>query len=495
MEKPLKKQRHPAHPRRVLSLVLLAVALAAGSVFFYAASNSAGKIPQVPDAFTYRTLSVRGAEEVTRIAVTLREGDGYVLLAENGRLSVSGWPEFVMDGGQEKALLDACTILAVEDTVSESGEEWEPHKADFGLNPPAVTVEVAYTDGGTATFSLGAKAPHRNWYYYTLEGNPGLYLASADLIDLFGQDLTAFHHVDQPVIHRQRIDRVTIQNGSGKVEAAWELKTDITDPDALSAWRMTEPYAYPCDTSAMETLVSAMEKLYLARFVSRATEEAKAQYGFVPPRRMITVHQATGEIASIGDSGTYEITPYPESTLVLTIGTAGDDYVDYVEADGTIYLVSSISQPLLNSLVPEKTLLLQPAAIPLDTIQSVAVEKDGVRREYVLRRVEQLLPNNELATDEQGNVLFDTFVDLGGKEASISDFEAAITALQAVTVSGRLPENFSSGENPFVRLVFTLMDGRTRTLESVPFDALHDALGVDGTFLYYLPKGALEKGL
>ena len=495
MEKPLKKQRKPARPRRVLSVALLFAALAAGVVFFYLASNNAGKAPQVPDAFTYRTLSVRGVEEVARIAVTRREGDGYVLLAENGRLIVSNWPEFVMDEGKQKALLDAAAILAVEDTVSESREEWEPHKADFGLNPPAITVEVTYLDGKTAAFSLGDKAPHNNWYYYTLEGDPGLYLASADLIDLFGQDLTAFHHVDQPVIHRQRIDRITIENGSGAAEAVWELKTDITAPDALSAWRMTVPYAYPCDASAMETLVSAMEKLYLGRFVSKATEEAKAQYGFAPPRRVITLHQAAGEIAAIGETGAYEITSYPESTLILTVGTTGDKYVDYVEVGGSIYLVSSISQPLLNDLTPENTLLRQPAAISLDTIQSVTVEKDGVRREYVLRRVERLLPNNELATDEQGNVLFDTFLDLDGSESDFSDFEEKVTILQAVTVSGRLPGGFAPRENPFVRLTFTLSDGRIRTLESVPYDALHDALGVDGTYLYYLPKGALDRGL
>ena len=495
MEKPLKRKRKTAPPRQVVSLILLAAALAASAVFFYVASQSAGKIPQVQYTFTRRTLSARKAEEVARITVSRQEGEGFVLLGDNGRLSVQGWPDFVMDEEKEKWLFGACTTIDVEDTVSESREEWEKHKADFGLEPPDVTVEVAYTDGKTAVFSLGAKAPHNNWNYFTLEGDPGLYLASADLIEMFDQDLAAFHHVDQPVIHRRRIDKITMENGSGTIEAAWELETDITDQDALSAWRMTAPYRYPSDASAMETLTSAMEKLYLGQFVAKATEEAKERYGFTPPKRVITVHQAAGQVATIAESGAYEITPYPESTLRLTIGTAEGDYVDYVEVGGTIYLVSTISQPLLNNLVPANTLLLQPAAISLDRIQSVAVEKSGERHTYTLRRIERLLPNNELATDEQGNVLVDTFVDLDGKEASLPDFEAAITALQAVTVSGRLPEGFISMEKPTARLVFTLLDGRTRTLECVPFDALHDALGVDGTYLFYLPKGVLEKGL
>jgi hypothetical protein len=495
MEKPLKRKRKASRPRRVLFLALLAVFLAAGAVFFYAASKSPGKVPLVQSAYNRRALITRKAEEVARITVSRLSGEGYVLAGENGRLSVQGRPDFVMDEDKEKSLLIACAIIEAEDTVSEAREEWEPHKADFGLNPPAVTVEVTYTDGKTAAFSLGAKSPVNNWNYFTLENDPGLYLASADLIDLFDQDVTVFHHVDQPVIHHQRIDSVTIQNGLGNVEAAWKLETDITDVNALSAWRMTVPYSYPCDADAMETLVSALEKLYLGQFVSKATEEARAQYGFTPPRRVITLHQAAGEIAAVGETGAYGVMHYPESTLALTIGTAGDDYVDYVEVGGSIYLVSTISQPLLGSLVPENTLLLQPAAISMDAIASLVVEQNGESRTYTLRRVERVLPNNELATDEEGNVLMDTFVDLNGKESSFPDFEAAITALQSVTVSGRLPEGFVPGENPSVKLIFTFLDGRTRTLDAAPFDALQDALSVDGTYLYYLPKGELEKGL
>jgi hypothetical protein len=418
-----------------------------------------------------------------------------VLLGENGALTVSGRPDFVMDEEQQKSLLLDCAILEAEDTVYETKEEWEPHKADFGLNPPAVTVEVTYTDGNTAAFSLGAESPVNHWNYFTLEGDPRLYLASAEMIDLFDQDVTAFHHIDQPVIHHQRIDSITIQNGSVVTEAAWKLETDITDPNALSAWRMTAPYSYPCDAAAMDTLVNAMEKLYLGRFVSKATEAAKAQYGFTPPRRIITLHQAAGDIAAANESGAYEVTHNPESTWALTIGTAGGDYVDYVEAGGSIYLVSTISQPLLGSLVPENTLLQQPAAISLETIQSLTVEQNGESRAYTLKRVEQVLPNNELAYDENGNVLMDTFVDLNGKEYSLTDFETAITALQSVTVSGRLPEGFKPEGSSSVKLTFTLLDGRTRTLEAAPFDALQDALSVDGTYLFYMPKGALEKGL
>jgi hypothetical protein len=494
MESPKKKRHKPRNSKRALTLALLGAVLVLALGFWYVSWQKAHEIPVVPHTSTQRSLLEHQQNEVVSITVDRKKGAGYTLLGKDGHLSVSDWPDFVMDSDREKSLLDACAKLTAEDTVSESGADWEPYKADFGLDSPKVSVKIVYTDGVVAAFSLGGKAPDSNLNYFILEGNPGLYLASADLIELFDQDVTAFHHVDQPIIHHQCIDRITIES-SGAVETAWELTADITDQDALSAWRMTVPYSYPCDSTAMDTLLNAMEKLYLGSFVSKATEEAKKSYGLIKPQQVITLHQAAGDIATVGAAGTYDVTHFPQSSLTLTVGAAQDEYTDYVMAGDSIYLVSTISQPLLDGLVPEKTLLRQPAAINLDTIASLVAEKGQERREYSLRRQERVLPNNQLATDDAGNVLMDTFVSVNGQDTDFTAFEAAVTSLQSVTVSGLLPADYKPSGDITMRLVFTLTDGRTRTLECVPFDELQDALGVDGTYLYYLPKGALDKGL
>jgi hypothetical protein len=90
MEKPLKRKRKAARPRRALFLALLAVALAAGAVFFYVSSISLGKKPPVQIDSTRRSLVTRKAEEVARIAVSRSSGEGYVLYLDNGRLAVQG---------------------------------------------------------------------------------------------------------------------------------------------------------------------------------------------------------------------------------------------------------------------------------------------------------------------------------------------------------------------------------------------------------------------
>ncbi len=495
MEKPLKKRRRKVRTSQLLSLILLITALAAGLIFWVLASRTAHEIPKVEAETTSRTLLRHDTASVTRIAVNRQGQEVYVLLGDNGSLAVSGQPDFVMDSDMAKRMLEACAILTVEDTVAETSGEWEADKAEFGLELPAVTVDVNYADGSAASFSLGDKVPNANLYYYTLAGDPGLYLASADMPELFQMNLGALHQVDQPVIHSSRIDRITITGGSGALEAEWVLETGTASGDASWSWRMTAPYDYPCDVSAMNTLLSALENLYLGQFAAPATEEEKARCGLDTPLRTITVHQAAGDVASVNASGVYKTTSYPESTFQMAVGAAQGEYVRFCQVGEKIYLVSSLSQPFLSTLTPETTLLTQPAAIPLEAVASLVVEKAGERREYTLRRQERLLPNNELETDEAGNVLTDTFVAVNGQDTDFEAFSQSIALLQAVTVSGRLPEGFVPSGEPSLRLAFTLLDGRTRTLECLPFDALQDALRLDGACVQYLPKGELDKGL
>ncbi len=495
MERPLKKQRKRIKLRQSVVLMLMGAVLVTGLVFWYVTWQNGGEVPYELHEESYRELVNRPVTEVSRITVSRRDQETYVLLGSNGKLSVQGQPEFVMNEAMEQTVLTASAILSVEETLSESREEWEPHKADFGLENPAVKVEIDYTDGLTAVFYIGNKAPDRNLYYYELDGDPNLYLASADLYEMFVDEVNFLHHVSQPVIHRQRINQITIKSGDGEMLGDWQLETDITDEQALSSWRMTSPYSYPCDAEAMDTLLRAMEKLYLGRFVSKATDLAKAQYGFLPAKRVITLHQAQGDMASTNEEGAYVIDTYPESTLTIEVGDTAWDYVDYCMVGDSIYLVSNISQPLLNNLVPQTTLLKQPAAIDLSSIAALVVEKGGERHEYVLRREEQVLPNNDLAIDEEGNILFDTYVKRDGVDIDIDAFEAAITSLQTVTVSGWLPSGFASTQAPSIKLTFTFLNGRTRTLECVAYDALQDALAVDGVYLHYLPRGILDKGI
>ena len=110
---------------------------------------------------------------------------------------------------------------------------------------------------------------------------------------------------------------------------------------------------------------------------------------------------------------------------------------------------------------------------------------------YTLRRQERVAANNELVTDENGEVVWDVFCDKDGAEVSYSAFSAAWEQLRAVRVTGWLPDGFTVTEPVHTTLTFTTVTGKTHTLALAPYDALHDAVIVDGTALFYLISGGL----
>ena len=481
MQKPPKKYRRLRGPSRGVSLILLAVALAAGVGFWYLAGYKGTQRPETESTLPYRTLFSREKTQIARISVSLEDGSGFVLLGDNGKLTPEGQPDFEMDPRLQGELLNACATIESVDTVYEKREEWEPYRKDFGLNTPQLSVEVDYTTGERAAFSLGDKTPEGNKYYFELQGDPGLYLASADLIELFSTEVSALRAVDQPVIHQERIDRITLKDGTGAVTAEWVQDADILAEDAMYAWRMTAPFQYPCDVTAMQDLTATLSQLYLGSDVAQATEENLAQYGLLTPKRTLIIHQAAAQVADVDESGAYEVGDYPESTFTLKVGNAQKDFVYYCQAGDRIYLVSSLSIPIVGGFAPENTLALQPFNLPLETLASLTVIMGTSSTEYILDHGEQTSAAEKIS------------VWKNGEEVSYEDFSARMASLQAVVVSGRLPEGFASDAAPTYSIALTFLDGRTRTIEAVSYDALHDALRVDGTFLHYLIKGELQE--
>lgn len=88
-------------------------------------------------------------------------------------------------------------------------------------------------------------------------------------------------------------------------------------------------------------------------------------------------------------------------------------------------------------------------------------------------------------------MVWDVLCDKDGAEVSYSAFSAAWEQLRAVRVTGWLPDGFTVTEPVHTTLTFTTVTGKTHTLALAPYDALHDAVIVDGTALFYLISGGL----
>ena len=59
-------------------------------------------------------------------------------------------------------------------------------------------------------------------------------------------------------------------------------------------------------------------------------------------------------------------------------------------------------------------------------------------------------------------------------------------------VTGWLPTGYQSTEAAHTTLTITTASGKVHTIELAKYDALHDAVIVDGTALFYLIAGGVQ---
>lgn len=490
----VEKRSHRRLPRRagLLTLALLALALAAGAYFL--AEQPA---EEHAESHGYEAVLImeKSADEVAEVSAELALGEGWTLRQDGGAVSLADDPDFAVDGSWASCILDAAAVIEAPATLTEDEAEYADSLVDFGLENPRAVVRIRYADGEEITLRIGGavSAEAGSWLYMTIDGRAPLYTIDKGTADIFTTDRALLREVTQPTLHAQRFDRIRLESGGSAVE--WALEGAIGNSDAGERWRLTQPMAYPADASAVESLRGHIESLRLGAWVAEATAENLALYGFDAPRLTLTVHQAAGDMGAANASGEYEVTAWPESTFTLAVGAAKTEDVDYVLHQGQIYIASHYSLNTLMTLDWRETLTRFPVLTALGNLRRLTIEENGaVTADYVLTRTEQVAENNDLVTDYDGSVVYDCAVTRDGEPYSYEVFESAYQKLVTVLVSGTLPEGWSPASAPHTVYTFEDVDGTLHTVALADFDALHDAVVVDGQAVFYLIKGgfALE---
>ena len=255
---------------------------------------------------------------------------------------------------------------------------------------------------------------------------------------------------------------------------------------------MTAPVQYPAEGESMATLQANLANVRLGAYVGEATPENLAAYGFDAPRFVLSIHQAAGSIGTTGLDGVYSVTDWPEDTFTLTVGDAKSDAVDYVLVGEKIYISSHFSLNVFMEMDVLATLSRYTVPVALGNLHRLTVRTGSQERVYTITRTEQVDESNALVTDSEGNVLYDRSCELNGSMLAYAKFEAAYNELLKISVSGNLPEGWTTKEPAHTTFIFEAFSSESYTLELVPFDAMHDAVLLDGNALFYLIKHGMD---
>lgn len=437
---------------------------------------------------TAATLYGYEPEDVASVTIQRRGEDSWTLIRQaDGLLALQGEGGFTLSEETSLERAGAAAIISCEEVLTDDPTDYAAHLSDFGLAEPRYTATITYADGVCVTMRVGDASAHSTATRYMLiDGDDRLFTISKGIVDELFVSRDSLWDVEQPTIHKARIDRITLYGPDDSVRQQWTLQGDIAADDAQDRWQITQPFVYAADSAAMANLLANASNLRLGSYVGPASEENLTAYGFDAPRQTIELHMAAGTIGTVNALGEYVTQDWPESTVTFIIGSEMNDMVDYVRHGDAIYLCSHFTMGVFMDIDARSTMSRYPLLTALGNLARLEVAENDQTTVYELTRTERVAENNELVYDENDQLVWDVTVTCNGQPVDYAAFEAAYSDLVKVSVSGMLPQGEKSLVPPHTTYTFHDTDGTVHTVALAAFDAMHDSVIVDGHEAFYL---------
>ena len=354
---------------------------------------------------------------------------------------------------------------------------------DFGLEPPWVTVSVAYRDGEQTRLRFGDLTPDDSpKRYCMMDGDARVFTVMSEESQVFFYEKDFLRAFDQPELDGALLDRIDV---SGQLSFGARYTP--------SGWQMDAPFSYPLAPARTDQLLRQIGAMAFEALLGEARALNLSDYGLDAPALTVTLTQAPTVLTAETAAGTVGI-PVPERTYTLLLGAETGKSGVYLSWEGQVFKASNFLLGFWKTLNPRDLVLLNPVNLQVNDLDEVRIEAPGVSAAFEVRMVESIAENNQIATDEYGQTLYDMAVCRAGETSDMDAeaFAAWYTNLVSLSGDGTLPEGFTlSGES---RAAVTLTNSHlTRTIDFYPYDALHDAMAVDGVALFYIQKERVDQ--
>ena len=491
---PKKRAKRRPRPHLVLILTGVGVVLAAAALFFLLPAIRerfpAEPVLPVETGPESRTLYVGDSSQLDSITISQEEGNSYTLRMQDGHLTLErGGQWLAVSDYQEEAMLKAVTQLVMPGVVADDEAEVAEHLADMGLDTPRATAQVRYQDGTEMTLKLGGDVPTTSYSYFRWSGDDSVYMCDSGLTDALLTTATRLLPVEQPTLSKDLIDQVTLSRPDGETAILFS-----NDGEGHYMGLLVEPYQYPVDTQQAETLLTALSSFRLGTREAEANAETRAQYGLDDPELTLWLHQAAGTVSTVDENGQLTVVDVEEQAVRLVIGRAEGDFFYTCEYAGDCYLVSRFLLETVLAANPDTLVARQPADLGGAALKDILIESPQGDLHVTASYTERVLPNNDIETDADGNIVYDTAVTLNDEEADAELLTTLTSRLNALTISGDLPDGWTipEGEDPRWRIVLTTVGGTTREIAAYRLDAFSDALAVDGVAIHYAHEEAID---
>ncbi len=473
MEKVSKKKPQRSLQKRTwLLLVLLAVLITGGAIYFLRSSP----LPE-PTRREDPVLLSRGSEEIQALGITTPEGESYPLVrGSDGSFYLLGQESIQLRSDLVDEMLSYAATMTADSAVLDTAAE-PVQLTDFGLAPLRARVVITYQDGEKKELCIGNPLPQEeSLTYCMLGGDTHLYTILTSQIEPFFREAAYLRAFEQPDLRSDLLDRIDI---------AGDLNIGMYYTQ--TGWQMDNPYSYPLSTAQTDLLLSAIDEMAFEACLGEAEKLNLPAYGLDIPALTITLTQAPTIVSGQTESGEEISLSIPETCYTLYLGNETDQSGVYLLWDGMVYKASNFLLGFWKELTVDQLLLRQPVNFLVNNLSRVDVSFSDSHVFYNVQMVEDVTENNQIATDEYGETLYDVAVRKNGSTEDM-DAEAFLSwyqQLAGITMAGKLPDNFVVSGDPLLTLTLCNTD-LTRQIALYPYDALHHALVIDGVGVFYV---------
>ena len=436
-----------------------------------------------------RTLEIADASQVQSITVYPHGEESYTLVMQDGQLyadTPAGPVQLNQDYADE--LLKAVTEMTVQGVVADHQQEVQEGLEEMGLQPPVSRAVVRYADGSQQSIEIGNQVPGTSYSYYRWSGADGVYMCDEGIRDALNRSYKRMLPLTQPeivgsLLTQLRLDEMTVC-------------FDVDEAGQLQA-TLTEPYIYPVSDEETQNLVTLLENFRLGTQEPQINEQNRGDYGFDDPLCIVEVQTREGTASSVDEDGQLTLEQVPAQTLRFVIGREEGDYYYTCEYNGGYYLISRFLAEGLVTATPGGLATRNPASLGDAFITDVSIETAGNSLQVQVSRTQRVLPNNQVETDTDGTVLYDTSILFNGETASQERLDELLDHLNQLTTTGDAPANWlpSAQEKPRWTIRLQTEGGRQRLLEAYRLDTFTDVLCVDGVSLHTLDDEAIARVL
>ncbi len=279
---------------RALPLIIMAAVLAVLVVgYIILSSYNAKKEAEETEAET-STVEVLRKETAILTAFSYTVDDGVVSLSyDNEEWVYPGDTTFPIDGDAVTEMVSGLTDIKAVSVVNTENADVD----DFGLEEPALTLTVSYSDDTEYTFKFGIVNSFNSYQYMSYTGSDDIYMVESTLASSFNKELNDLYEAEI----------WTLQNDAVTAEDVTSIVIETVDGESNTIE----------NEDAISTLFDLVYKLDLSTWEDHYADETEMQetYGISESGDRVTLNY-TKESSVTNDDGTTTSVDIPAAYTV-----------------------------------------------------------------------------------------------------------------------------------------------------------------------------------